>query len=236
MKFDVIAFDADDTLWHSEDGFHANETRFVELVGPFAANGVDIRAALTAVERKNLAAFGYGVKAFGLSAVEAAITISEGRVTTEVIGELVEMIRAQLTEPVRLLPTVAEVLAHVGGHHRMVLITKGDLIHQTHKVETSGLAHHFSDIEILLEKDTGTYDRIFRKLGIAVDRVCMIGNSMRSDILPVLSLGGTAVHIPYPLLFELERIDPVDLSDHGSFAELGSISELPDWLGLPPKS
>ncbi len=233
MNFDVIAFDADDTLWHSEDGFHANEDRFVQLVGPFAASGVDIRAALTAVERKNLAAFGYGVKAFGLSAVEAAITISEGRVTTEVIGELVEMIRAQLTEPVRLLPHVAEVLAQVGSHHRMILITKGDLIHQTHKVETSGLAHHFSDIEILLEKDPGTYDRIFNKLGVAADRVCMIGNSMRSDILPVLTLGGTAVHIPYPLLFELERIDPVDLSNHASFAELGSITELPAWLGLP---
>ncbi|MCE9621206.1 MAG: HAD family hydrolase [Actinomycetia bacterium] len=233
MKFDVIAFDADDTLWHSEDAFHANEQRFVELVTPFAADGVDVQAALTAVERKNLAAFGYGVKAFGLSAVEAAITISEGRVTTAVLGELVELIRTQLTEPVRLLPHVAEVLAHIGRHHRMVLITKGDLIHQTHKVETSGLAHHFSDIEILLEKDIGTYDRIFRKLGIAADRVCMIGNSMRSDILPVLSLGGTAVHIPYPLLFELERIDPVDLSAHGSFAELGSISELPRWLELP---
>ena len=139
---------------------------------------------------------------------------------------------AGLTEPVRLLPNVAEVLAHVGRRHRMVLITKGDLIHQTHKVETSGLAHHFSDIEILLEKDSGSYDRIFRKLGVAAERVCMIGNSLRSDILPVLSLGGTAVHIPYPLLFELERIDPVDLSDHASFAELGSIAELPDWLGL----
>lgn len=236
MNFDVIAFDADDTLWHSEDGFHANEQRFGELVGPFAADGVDVQAALTAVERKNLAAFGYGVKAFGLSAVEAAITISEGRVTTEVIGELVEMIRAQLTEPVRLLPNVAEVLAKVGRHHRMILITKGDLIHQTHKVETSGLAHHFSDIEILLEKDSGTYDRIFSKLGVAPDRVCMVGNSMRSDILPVLSLGGTAVHIPYPLLFELERIDPVDLSNHASFAELAAITELPAWLGLPSSS
>ena len=232
MTFDVIAFDADDTLWHSEDGFHASEKLFVELVSPFAATGVDVQAALTAVERKNLAAFGYGVKAFGLCAVEAAITISEGRVTTAVIGELVEMVRAQLTEPVRLLPDVAEVLAHVGRHHRMVLITKGDLIHQTHKVETSGLAHHFSDIEILLEKDSGTYDRVFRKIGIAADRVCMIGNSLRSDILPVLSLGGTAVHIPYPLLFELERIDPVDLSDHASFTELASITELPAWLGL----
>ncbi|CAN5481014.1 HAD family hydrolase [soil metagenome] len=233
MAFDVVAFDADDTLWHSEDGFHANEQRFVELVAPFAANGVDVKAALTAVERKNLAAFGYGVKAFGLSAVEAALTISEGRVTTDVIAELVEMIRAQLSEPVRLLPNVAEVLAQVSQHHRVIMITKGDLIHQSHKVETSGLAHHFSDIEILLEKDSETYDRIFSKLAIPAERICMIGNSVRSDILPVLALGGSAVHIPYPLLFELERIDPVDLSNHERFAELASIAELPRWLRLP---
>jgi putative hydrolase of the HAD superfamily len=225
--FDVLAFDADDTLWHSEDGFHASEQRFVQLVAPFAAEGVDVKAALTAVERKNLPVFGYGVKAFGLSAVEAAISISEGRVTTLVLGQLVEMVRALLTEPVRLLPHVPEVLAKVGRHYRLVLITKGDLIHQTHKVETSGLAHHFSDIEILLEKDPHTYDRIFRKLGVAPGRVCMVGNSVRSDILPVMALGGTAVHVPYPLLWELEHVDH---DEH--FADLESISDLPGWLGI----
>ena len=225
--FDVLAFDADDTLWHSEDGFHASEQRFVELVAPFAAEGVDVKAALTAVERKNLPVFGYGVKAFGLSAVVAALSISEGRVTTHVLGQLMEMVRAQLTEPVRLLPHVPEVLAKVGRHYRMVLITKGDLIHQTHKVETSGLAHHFSDIEILLEKDPHTYDRIFRKLGVAPGRVCMVGNSVRSDILPVMALGGTAVHVPYPLLWELEHVDH---DEH--FADLESITDLPGWLGI----
>ena len=225
--FDMLAFDADDTLWHSEDGFHASEQRFVELVAPFAAEGVDVKAALTAVERKNLPVFGYGVKAFVLSAVEAALSISEGRVTTHVLGQLMEMVRAQLTEPVRLLPHVPEVLAKVGRHYRMVLITKGDLIHQTHKVETSGLAHHFSDIEILLEKDPHTYDRIFRKLGVAPGRVCMVGNSVRSDILPVMALGGTAVHVPYPLLWELEHVDH---DEH--FADLESITDLPGWLGI----
>lgn len=226
--FDMLAFDADDTLWHSEDGFHASEQRFVELVAPFAAEGVDVKAALTAVERKNLPVFGYGVKAFGLSAVEAALSISEGRVTTHVLGQLMEMVRAQLTEPVRLLPHVPEVLAKVGRHYRMVLITKGDLIHQTHKVETSGLAHHFSDIEILLEKDPHTYDRIFRKLGVAPGRVCMVGNSVRSDILPVLALGAHAVHVPYHLLWELEHPDEHD----ENFVELASLAELPAVLGL----
>jgi putative hydrolase of the HAD superfamily len=225
--FDVVGFDADDTLWHSEDGFHASEQRFVELVSPYVSEGVDVKAALTAVERKNLGAFGYGVKAFGLSAVEAAISISDGRVPTTVVGQLVEMVRAMLSEPVRLLPHVPEVLAAVGAHYRMVLITKGDLIHQTHKVDTSGLAHHFEHIEILLEKDPATYQRVLRDRAIEPARFCMVGNSVRSDILPVMALGATAVHVPYPLLWELEHVEH---DEH--FAELGSISELPAWLGV----
>ena len=226
-SFDVIGFDADDTLWHSEDSFHAGEQRFVDLVSPFASEGVDVKAALTAVERKNLAAFGYGVKAFGLSAVEAAISVSEGRVPTTVVAELVEMVRAMLSEPVRLLPHVPEVLAAVGAHYRLVLITKGDLIHQTHKVETSGLAHHFEHVDILLEKDPATYMRVLRDRDIDPARFCMVGNSVRSDILPVMALGATAVHVPYPLLWELEHVEH---DEH--FAELGSISELPAWLGV----
>ena len=225
--FDIIAFDADDTLWHSEDGFHASELRFVELVSPFAEVGIDVKAALTAVERKNLALFGYGVKAFGLSAVEAALTITDGRVPTAVIGQLLDMIRATLCEPVRLLPHVPEVLASVGGSYRLVLITKGDLIHQTRKVETSGLAHHFTDVEIVLEKDITSYDRLFRKFGVHAGGVCMVGNSVRSDVLPVISLGGVAVHVPYPLLWDLERVE-----HDAHFAELGSIGELPAWLGI----
>lgn len=225
--FGVVAFDADDTLWHSEDGFDASERMFVELVAPFAPDGIDVKAALTAVERKNLSTYGYGVKAFGLSAVEAALTITDGRVPAAVIGQLLDMIRATLTEPVRLLPHVPEVLAKVGEHYRLVLITKGDLIHQTHKVETSGLAHHFTDIEIVLEKDPGTYDRLFRKFGVPPEQVCMVGNSVRSDILPVMAIGGTAVHVPYPLLWELEHVE-----HDAHFAELDSITQLPHWLGI----
>ena len=225
--FDVIGFDADDTLWHSEDSFHAGEMKFVELISPYAAEGIDVKAALTAVERKNLHAFGYGVKAFGLSAVEAAVSITDGAVPTSVVAQLVEMIRAMLAEPVRLLPHVSEVLEKVGRHYRLALITKGDLIHQTHKVNTSGLAHHFEQVDILLEKDPATYQRVLGTLGVEAQRFCMVGNSVRSDILPVMALGGTAVHVPYPLLWELEHVDH---DEH--FAELADITELPAWLGL----
>lgn len=229
--FDLIVFDADDTLWHSEDGFHATEQRFVELVTPFAPAGVDVKGALTATERKNLSITGYGVKAFGLSAVEAAVTITEGAVPSRVIGEIVQLIHDQLRGPVRLLALVPEVLAEVGRHYPLAVITKGDLIHQTNKVRTSGLAHHFRHVEIVLEKDPETYDRVFREMGVAPGRVCMVGNSVRSDILPVMALGGTAVHVPYPLLWDLEHVDPATYPpDH--FAELAALAELPAWLGL----
>ena len=223
--FDVIGFDADDTLWHSEDGFLANEQRFVDLVKPYAPEGIAVKAALTATERKNLSTFGYGVKSFGLSMVEAAVTISGGRIPSTVVAEMVEMVRGQLDEPVRLLDHVPEVLAEVGATRRMILITKGDLIHQTHKVDVSGLAHHFAHIEIVLEKDPETYSRLLERFAVDPSRFCMVGNSVRSDILPVMALGGHGVHIPYELLWELEHIDHDE-----QLTELKTIADLPAWL------
>jgi len=224
-RFDLIAFDADDTLWRSEDGFRATELRFVELITPYAPEGIDVKAALTATERKNLGVFGYGVKAFGLSMVECAIQVTEGAVPTSIIAELVDRARDQLQEPVRLLPDVPEVLEEVGRRYRLALITKGDLIHQTHKVDVSGLAHHFEHIEIVLEKDTATYARLIERFDVAATRFCMVGNSVRSDILPVMALGGHGVHIPYELLWELEHID-----HDQQLTELKRLADLPAWL------
>ena len=154
--------------------------------------------------------------------VQAAITVSEGRVPAMVIGQIVEAGMDMLTETVRLLPDVPEMLADVGRDHRLVLITKGDLVHQTRKVTTSGLAHHFEHVEVVLEKDVDTYARILALLEVDPPRFCMVGNSVRSDILPVLALGGHAVHIPYPLLWEHEHVDHDEDVD-----ELASIKELP---------
>lgn len=226
-EFDVIGFDADDTLWESEDGFRANELHFVNRIAPFAPTGVDVAAALTATERKNLNTFGYGVKSFAISMVEAALTITGGRVPTSVIAELVEMARTQLEAPVRLLPHVPEVLARVGAANRLVLITKGDLVHQTHKITTSGLDHHFDHLEIVLEKDPETYARLLHRFGVEPHRFLMVGNSVRSDILPVMALGAHAVHVPYHLLWDLEHVDHDEL-----FTELSSLAELPGLLGL----
>jgi len=226
--FDLIAFDADDTLWRCEDAFRAAEHRFVELVQPHAPEGVDVDAALTATERADLSVTGYGVKAFTLSMIRAAITVTEGAVPIAVVEELLDVGRDMLTEQVHLLPHVPEVLAKVGAAARVILITKGDLVHQTRKVTTSGIEHHFAEIEIVLEKDVDTYSKILRRLDVAPERFCMIGNSVRSDILPVMSLGGHAVHIPYHLTWELERVDGHD----EDVTELATIADLPAWLGL----
>ena len=221
-RFEVVALDADDTLWHSEDSFAHVEERFVELVTPYVPPGVDVGAALRATERAHLPISGYGVKAFTLAMVKAAVAVSEGTVPALVIEQLVDAGLAMLTETVRLLPHVPAVLADLSRDHRLVLITKGDLVHQTRKVETSGIAHHFEVVEVVLEKDPPTYERIMRQLDVAPERFCMVGNSVRSDILPVLALGGHAVHIPYPLLWEHEHVDHDEDLD-----ELSSIKELP---------
>ena len=224
-RFDVIAFDADDTLWHSEDGFHAAEKTFVELVRPFVAEGVDPMAALTATERANLPTYGYGVKAFGLSMIEAAISVTGGAVSTDVLEKLIVTIRDLLLAPVRLLPGVAEVIVDVARDHRVAIITKGDLVHQSRKVATSGLEHLFDHVEIVLEKDVDTYRRVLREFNVEPHRFCMVGNSVKSDILPVLELGGHAIHVPYHVLWELEKAPHP--TDHEGFTEVSDISEVP---------
>ena len=227
-QFDVVAFDADDTLWKSEDGFQAAEARFYELVSPHAPVGIDVLDALHATERLDIASQGYGVKAFTLSMVRAAISMTNGEIPASVIGELVDIGAAMLVEPVELLPHVPQVLDRVGRETRLVLITKGDLVHQTRKVTTSGLEHHFTDVEIVLEKDPPIYAKLLDRFGVAADRFCMVGNSVRSDVLPVMAIGGHAVHVPYHMTWELERVD-----DHGEdVVELASLADLPGWLGL----
>ncbi len=227
-QFDVVAFDADDTLWRSEDSFRHAEHRFVELVSPHVPRGVDVEAALHAVERADISVTGYGVKAFTLSMVRAAIGVTDGRIPSLVIGELADLGRSMLLDDVHLLAHVPEVLAVVSPAVRTVLVTKGDLVHQTRKVTTSGIEHHFTDIDIVLEKDPDTYSKIVHRLGVEPDRFLMIGNSVRSDVLPVLAIGGHAIHVPYHITWEHERVD-----DHGEdFVELASIADVPAWLGL----
>lgn len=217
-----MGFDADDTLWHSEDSFHEVERRYVELLAPFVAEGIDVADALRATERRHVPISGYGVKAFTLSMVECAVNVTSATVPASVVGEIVEMGMDMLTEPVRLIDGVPEVLADLGREYRLVLVTKGDLIHQTRKVEMSGLAHHFDQIEVVMEKDEAVYARVLRDVRVEPDRFCMIGNSVRSDILPVLALGGAAIHVPYRYTWIHE------VAEHdGSVVTAPSIVEVP---------
>lgn len=228
MSFDVIGLDADDTLWHSEDLFHEVEARYVELLAPFVADGVDVREALRATEQRHLPISGYGVKAFTLSMVECAITVTQGAVTSAVVGDVLALGMGMLTESVRLLDGVPEVLEDLGGDHRLVLITKGDLVHQTRKLEQSGIAHHFSHIDIVMEKDEATYRRILGDLAVAPQRFCMIGNSVRSDVLPVLAIGGSAIHVEYHVTWAHEVVE-----HDGSIVTAATLRDVPALIRRP---
>jgi putative hydrolase of the HAD superfamily len=225
-RFEVIGFDADDTLWRSEDFFRDAEAMYAEIVAPHAPDGIDVLAVLHAVETDNIPISGYGVKAFALSMVQAAVTATGGHVPASVIGALVDHAHEMLMHPVELLDGVAETLAAVGRTHRLVLITKGDLVHQTRKVRTSGLEHHFEHIEVVLDKDIETYRRVLAEWTIDPARFLMVGNSVRSDILPIVELGGYGVHVPYHTTWEHEVVHDHD----GGFAELERICDLSDWL------
>ena len=225
MTISLIGLDADDTLWHSEDGFHTVTGRFCELLEPYARDTSNLATTLDMVERRNMALFGYGVKSFTLSMVEAAIEVSGGAVPAETIQQLVDEGRTLLARPVDLLEGVEEALAAIATRYRLVVITKGDLLHQEQKFHASGLDRHVEEIAVVSEKDVRTYRRLVDRYGIEPGGFLMVGNSIRSDILPVLELGGRAVHIPYEYLWGHE------VAEHdGDVPTLASIKELPGWL------
>ncbi len=192
----LVGFDADDTLWKSEDYYREAQSTFECIVGAYVDLG-DVGARLYAVEKRNLALFGYGVKGMLLSMVEAAVEITEARISAADLHRIVGLGKSLLQHPVELLPGVRAAVEQVARDYPVVLITKGDLFHQEAKVRESGLADLFRRIEIVSEKDARTYARLFEEFGIAPSRFLMVGNSLRSDIAPVLELGGWGVHVPY---------------------------------------
>jgi putative hydrolase of the HAD superfamily len=220
----VIAFDADDTLWHTESLFVETQARLTAILDRYAPHA-EVVARLQETEHRNLALFGYGIKGFILSMVETAIEISGRRVRAEEIHEILMMGRAMLDSPLDLLDGVIETLEALAGRHRLFLITKGDLLDQTNRIEKSGLAAHFAHIEIVPRKTPETYRQIFVRHGVAPQEVMMIGNSIPSDVLPVLEIGGYGVHIPYRLTAAFERHEA--LPRHTRFHQLAAIAELP---------
>ena len=196
MSIRLVGFDADDTLWKSEDYYRDAQARFEAMLARYVDLD-DVHERLYAIEKRNIALFGYGVKGMALSMLEAAHEISGGRVSAGDLHGIVLLAKELLRHPVEVLDGVRDAVEAVAAEYPVVLITKGDLFHQEAKVRESGMADLFRRIEIVSEKDTATYTRLFEEFDIAPDRFLMVGNSLRSDIAPVLELGGWGVHVPY---------------------------------------
>ena len=194
----LVGFDGDDTLWRSQDFYDEAQATFEEILGRYIDLG-DARVAerLYAVEKGNIALFGYGVKGMVLSMIEAAVELTGERIAASDVHRIVLLGKSLLRHPVELLPGIREAVEAIAARHEVVLVTKGDLFHQEAKVRESGLADLFHRIEIVSEKDPSTYLRLLREFDLPPRRFAMIGNSLRSDIAPVLAIGGWGVHMPY---------------------------------------
>jgi len=227
MPIELVCLDADDTLWHNETFFRLTFERFATLLAPFAEETA-LEQRLAAIERRNLAVYGYGVKGFTLSMLETAHEIAGERLPAGVTAEILAAGREMMRHPVDLLEGVRETLETLSGRARLVLVTKGDLFHQESKLAASGLGDFFSGVEIVSEKTPATYARVFARHGALPEASLMAGNSMRSDVLPALAAGGWAALVPYALTWDHESAAPP--SAHPRYRELGRLGELPRWI------
>ncbi|MBL4906132.1 MAG: HAD family hydrolase [Sneathiella sp.] len=227
MSLSTLAFDADDTLWENEHIFHLTEKRFRDLLADHT-KPEELSDSLLAMEKKNLRYYGYGIKGFTLSMVETAIEATGGQIPATVIQEILNAGREMHDHPVEPLPHVETTLKKLSGQYRLVVITKGDLFDQERKLAQSGLGDYFDAIEIVSEKTTETYQRIFDQFGDGPARSMMIGNSLKSDILPAINAGSWGVYIPYALTWAHEKADLPE--NHPQLKQLTHIGELPDFL------
>ena len=227
MSITTVGLDADDTLWHNETIFRLTHARFVDLLAGHA-DPDPIEARLAEVEKRNLRLYGYGVKGFTLSMIETAMEFCEGEPPAGVIREILAAGREMLAHPVETLAGVDEALAALFERYRLVLITKGDLLDQERKLAASGLGDLFAAVEIVSEKDRGTYDRVFGRHGTGAAEAVMVGNSMKSDVLPALEAGAFAVHIPYHVTWAHELADAPE--GHVRYGALETIADLPAWV------
>lgn len=225
----IIGFDADDTLWHNESIFEQAHVAYRQLLARYHP-AVEVDRVLYATEMRNLGRYGYGVKGFMLSCVEAAIELTKGAISAQEIREILATGQRMLAHPVELLPGVTDVVPGLARDYRLLLITKGDLHHQEKKITESGLAAHFSGIEIVSEKDAPSYERVLRRHGVSPREFVMVGNSLKSDILPVLGLGGAGVHVPYHITWAHERAEVPATEQR--FRRIERLGELPPILSL----
>jgi len=227
MPIGIIGIDADDTLWHNEPVFRLTHRRFNELLGEFADEHT-LEARLADIERANISTYGYGAKGFTLSMLQTALEVSDGRVSTKVLRDILDAGREMMTHPMEPLPGVEDALKQLKERARLVLITKGDLFHQESKLAASGLGSHFSGVEIVSEKTPEIYTRAFARHGGSVETSLMTGNSVKSDILPMLRAGGYAALVPYPLVWEMERAEKPE--GHPRYREVETLALVNRWL------
>jgi putative hydrolase of the HAD superfamily len=225
MTKKIIAFDADDTLWHNEPYFDEAQERFAELFQDYASKQEILQLILTH-QVKNLPLYGFGIKAFTLSMIDSALELTNNKISGDGIQKIVTIGRDLLQKPVELLPDVEEVLENLYGKYKLVVATKGDLKDQHRKLHDSGIGHYFHHIEVLSDKKDSDYIKMLQRLEINPANFTMIGNSLKSDVLPILNIGGHGIHIPYHTTWEYEKID-FEIT-HENFKALENIKQVVD--------
>jgi putative hydrolase of the HAD superfamily len=226
MKIDIIAFDADDTLWENEVLYQKAQERLKEILSQWEASAV-IDEVLYETEMRNLPLYGYGIKAFSLSMIETAIKVSDGKISGNIISKILEMTQSMLDADIKLYPYVNDTLKELSEMYPLMVITKGDLLDQTSKIRRSGLAKYFSITEVINDKTSEDYRAILGRHGLLPETFLMVGNSLRSDVLPVLELGGKAVYIPAETTWAHEVVSEFDFRSE-DFFELEHLGQLPD--------
>jgi putative hydrolase of the HAD superfamily len=222
----AIGFDADDTLWQNEQYYRLTEEHFQHLLGDFA-EGTHISERLLEAEKRNLSYYGFGIKGFTLSMIETAIEVTGGELPAKTIGQILDIGRDLLRHPVETLPHVEETLQALNGQYLLVLITKGDLFDQERKLAQSGLGEFFDAVEIVSEKSATTYRRIFSKLADGPERAMMIGNSLKSDIVPAIAAGSWGVFIPHALTWVAEHVEaPTEAPRFRQIENLGELQRV----------
>ncbi|PWV99027.1 putative hydrolase of the HAD superfamily [Hoeflea marina] len=229
----TIGFDADDTLWQNEQFYRFTEREFAALLSDHGDHDT-VTARLLEAERRNLGLYGFGIKGFTLSMIETAIEVTDNAVPAEVIGRILAIGRELLAHPVETLPGAAEVLSELSGRFKLVLVTKGDLFDQERKLAQSGLGELFQAVEIVSDKKPSTYESVFRRHGDGAARSMMVGNSLRSDVIPAIEAGAWGIYVPHDLTWSLEHAEaPLHAPRFREIARLAELPALLDALGHP---
>jgi putative hydrolase of the HAD superfamily len=229
MNIKTIAFDADDTLWDNEGYFQETEKKFCTLLEDYLPHHTLSRELLK-TEINNLTLYGYGIKGFMLSMIETAITVTDKTIPVSAIETLITLGQELLLKPVTIMEGVEDVLKSLQNRYKLVLATKGDLLDQHRKLHKSGLGHYFHHIEIMTEKKEEDYQKLIKRLDIQADEFLMIGNSLKSDVLPVLNIGGHAIHVPYHTTWEHEKVE-IQIK-HVNFRQVARLEEITQFLKI----